>query len=46
MTVSDIPAWDHAPEATCGEVGEHALIRWIAGIVGTGPSADVLIGHR
>lgn len=38
------PGWPHAPSATIGEVGEHALIRWIASIVGTPASADVLHG--
>ena len=33
------PGWDHAPSATCGEVGEHALIRWIASAVGATPLA-------
>ncbi len=44
MTGSAIPGWEHAPDATCGDVGEHALIRWIAGIVGTCPSPDVVVG--
>lgn len=38
------PGWPHAPSATIGEVGEHALIRWIASIVGTPASPDVLHG--
>lgn len=38
------PGWPHAPSATIGEVGEHALIRWIASIVGTPASPDVLYG--
>ncbi len=38
------PGWEHAPSATCGEVGEHALIRWIASAVGAAPSPDVLQG--
>jgi thiamine-monophosphate kinase len=38
------PGWPHAPSATIGEVGEHALIRWIASIVGTPASSDVVHG--
>ena len=36
--------WDHAPSTTCGEVGERALIRWIASIVGAATAPDVLLG--
>jgi thiamine-monophosphate kinase len=38
------PGWDYAPSATCGTVGEHALIRWITSAVGAAAPADVLIG--
>lgn len=38
------PGWHHAPSATIGEVGEHALIRWIASVVGSPASPDVLHG--
>ena len=38
------PGWPHAPSATIGEVGEHALIRWIASIVGPPDTTDVLHG--
>ena len=38
------PGWDHAPSATCGSVGEHALIRWITSVVGTTSNREVLLG--
>ena len=38
------PGWEHAPSATCGQVGEHAFIRWIASAVGTATSPDVVLG--
>ena len=38
------PGWHQAPSATIGEVGEHALIRWIAATVGAATSPDVLHG--
>lgn len=38
------PGWDHAPSATCGSVGEHALIRWITSAVGTTANREVLLG--
>jgi len=38
------PGWEHAPSATCRDVGEHALIRWITSAVGDAPSPDVLQG--
>jgi thiamine-monophosphate kinase len=44
MTRQMPPGWEHAPSATCGDVGEHALIRWIASAVGNAPSPDVLQG--
>ncbi len=37
------PGWDHAPSATCAQVGEHALIRWITARLATAPSADLLV---
>ncbi|WP_157899184.1 thiamine-phosphate kinase [Luteitalea pratensis] len=39
-----LPGWDHDVSATCAQVGEHALIRWIASAVGSASSADVLLG--
>lgn len=36
--------WEHAPSATCGQVGERALIRWIASAVGATTAPDVLVG--
>ncbi len=44
MTRTVPPGWDHAPSATCGSVGEHALIHWISTTVGAPASKDVLIG--
>lgn len=44
MTCALPPGWPHAPSATVGEVGEHALIRWIASIVGSPASSEVLHG--
>ena len=44
MTAGPIGGWDHAASATCGQVGEHALIRWITGIAGTASTSDVLLG--
>ncbi|BCS32712.1 thiamine-monophosphate kinase [Luteitalea sp. TBR-22] len=37
------PGWDHAPSATCAQVGEHALIRWITGRLAAPASADLLV---
>jgi thiamine-monophosphate kinase len=44
MTHPVPPGWHQPPSATIGEVGEHALIRWIAEIAGSSPSPDVLLG--
>lgn len=44
MTHQVPPGWEHAPSATCGAVGEHALIRWIAALVGAASSPDVAVG--
>jgi thiamine-monophosphate kinase len=38
------PGWHHAPSATIGDVGEHALIRWIAARVAPSSSSDVYLG--
>ncbi|HTV00015.1 MAG TPA: thiamine-phosphate kinase [Luteitalea sp.] len=44
MTRPTLPGWTHAPSATIGQVGEHALIRWIAERIGSPASPDVLLG--
>lgn len=44
MMAAGLPGWDHDVSATCAQVGEHALIRWIASAVGSASSADVLLG--
>lgn len=44
MTPPALPAWPHSPTATIGDVGEHALIRWIAEVAGRPSSSDVLLG--
>ena len=44
MTCPVPPGWHHPPSATIGEVGEHALIRWIADLVGRPSSPDVRLG--
>jgi thiamine-monophosphate kinase len=44
MLPSALPGWDFPPTATCGEVGEHALIRWISSMVGAPTSTDVQVG--
>lgn len=35
--------WAHAPSATCAQVGEHALIRWITATLGTTAHPDLLV---
>ena len=42
--MAGLPVWDHDVAATCAQVGEHALIRWIASVVGSAGSPDVLVG--
>ena len=42
--LAGLPVWDHHASATCALVGERALIRWIASVVGSTPSPDVLVG--
>ena len=44
MTAAGFPEWAHDVSATCAQVGEHALIRWIASLVGSPLSPDVLVG--
>ena len=44
MTRPVPPGWHQPPSATIGEVGEHALVRWIADLVGPASSHDVLLG--
>ena len=44
MMTAGLPGWDYHESATCAQVGEHALIRWIASVVGAPSSADVLLG--
>lgn len=42
--MAGLPVWDHDVSATCAQVGEHALIRWIASVVGSTSSPGVLVG--
>jgi len=43
--MAGLQVWDHDVLATCAQVGEHALIRWITSVVGSStPSPDVLVG--
>jgi thiamine-monophosphate kinase len=44
MTPAALPTWPHPPSATIGDVGEHAVIRWIAEVTGRASSPDVLLG--
>ncbi len=44
MPTQLLHGWTFRPAATCAEVGEHALIRWIAAAVGAPASPDVLLG--
>jgi thiamine-monophosphate kinase len=44
MVAAALRGWDQPPSATCAQVGEHALIRWISSVVGAASSADVLLG--
>ena len=44
MMAAGLAGWDHDVSATCAQVGEHALIRWIASVVGSASSPDVLVG--
>ncbi len=44
MTSPAPPAWPHGETATIGDVGERALIAWIAARVGAPATPDVLVG--
>jgi thiamine-monophosphate kinase len=42
--VAPLPAWPHPPGATVAEIGEHAIIAWIAAAAPLTSRADVIIG--